>query len=178
MTRLLGLAMAAAMCTIAVACAIVPVLRESGASTPSVVSRGCEHVSRHQYEVCYAYIANDSLLARVPYYQVGRKPVLGALALTRLESRYYGQARRFLIEQTKRWPRRVDVSVPAIRIVGPVTVSANLGTATITTVETWLVRAEPRAGGPSGRVFFPENHPPHHTWPAPTPPLPSPPPPS
>ena len=164
MTRLLGLAMAAAMCTIAVACASVPVLPESGSSTPSVVSRGCEHVSRHQYEVCYAYIVNDSLLARVPYYQVGRQPVLGPLALTRLESRYYGQARRFLIEQTKRWPRRVDVSVPAIRIVGPVTVSANLGTATITTVETWLVRAEPRAGGPSGRVLFAETDVRHTIW--------------
>jgi hypothetical protein len=115
MTRLLGLAMAAVMCTIAAACASVPVLPESGSSTPSVGSRGCEHVSRHQYEVCYAYVVNDSLPARVPYYQVGRQPVLGPLALTRLESRYYGQARRFLIEQTKRWPRRVDVSVPAIR---------------------------------------------------------------
>src|SRR5258708_13180443 len=100
MTRLLGLAMAAAMCTIAVACASVPVLPESGSSTPSVVSRGCEHVSRHQYEVCYAYIANDSLLARVPYYQVGRQPVLGPLALTRLESRYYGQARRVPLHPT------------------------------------------------------------------------------
>src|SRR5258707_7927431 len=174
MTRLLGLAMAAAMCTIAVACASVPVLPESGSSTPSVVSRGCEHVSRHQYEVCYAYIANDSLLARVPYYQVGRQPVLGPLALTRLESRYYGQARRFLIEQTKRWPRRVDVSVPAIRIVGRVTVSANLGTATITTVETWLVRAEPRAGSPSGRVLFAETDVRHMILPRRAPPTPPP----
>jgi hypothetical protein len=164
MSRLLRLAMAAVGCTIAAACASVPVLPESGSSTPSVVSRGCEHVSRHQYEVCYAYIVNDSVLARVPYYQVGRQPVLGPLALTRLESRYYGQARRFLIEQTKRWPPHVDVSVPVIRIVGPLTVSANLGTATITTVETWLVRAEPAAGSTSGRVLFAETDARHTIW--------------
>jgi hypothetical protein len=156
MTRLLRPAMTAVACMIAAACTSVPVLPESGSGRPSVISRGCEHLSRHQYEVCYAYIVNDSLLARVPYYEVGRQPVLGPLALTRLESRYYGQARRFLIEQTKGWPRRVDVSVPSIRIVGPVTVSANLATATITTIETWLVRAEPRAGSPTGRVVFAE----------------------
>src|SRR5258708_14284670 len=119
MTRLLGLAMAAAMCTLAWACASVPVLPESGSSAPWVVSRGCEHVSRHQYEVCYAYIANDSLLARVPYYQVGRQPVLGPLALTRLESRYYGQARRFLLEQPKRSPPRARVSGPPPPLAGP-----------------------------------------------------------
>lgn len=164
MTKLLGLAMAAGMCAIAAACSSVPVLPESGSSTPSVVSRGCEHLSRHQYEVCYAYIVNDSLLARVPYYQVGRQPVLGPLAVTRLDSRYYGKARRLLIEQTKGWPRRVDVSVPAIRIVGPVTVSANLATATITTLETWLVRAEPSAGRPSGRVLFAETDARHTIW--------------
>jgi hypothetical protein len=56
MTRLLGLAMAAGVCAIAATCASVPVLPQSGSSTPSVVSRGCEHLSRHQYEVCYAYI--------------------------------------------------------------------------------------------------------------------------
>jgi len=164
MTRLLRPAMAAIVCAIAAACASVPVLPEPGSSTPSVVSRGCEHLSRHQYEVCYAYIVNDSLLARVPYYQVGRQPVLGPLALTRLESRYYGQARRFLIEQTKHWPRRVDVAVPDIRIVGAVTVSANLGTATITTVETWMVRAEPSAGSPSGRVLFAQTDARHTIW--------------
>jgi hypothetical protein len=149
---------------IAAACTSIPVLPESGSGTPSVISRGCEHFSRHQYEVCYAYIVNDSLLARVPYYEVGRQPVLGPPALTRLESRYYGQARRFLIAQTKGWPRHVDVSVPSIRIVGPVTVSANLATATITTVETWLVRAEPRAGSPSGRVLFAETGARHTIW--------------
>jgi len=114
-------------------------------------------VSRHQYEVCYAYVVNDSLLARVPYYEVGRQPVLGPAALTRLKSRYYGAARRFIIDQTKSWPRHVDVSTPSIRIVGAVSVSANLATATMHVIETWLVRAEPHGSKP-GRVLFAETN--------------------
>jgi len=140
------------------ACSSSPVLSVPGSNTSLSVSRGCEHLSRHQYEVCYAYLVNDSLLARVPYYEVGRQPALGPLALTRLKSRYYGAAGRFIIGQTKGWPRQVDVSVPSIRIVGTVTVSANLATATINTIETWLVRAEPKAGSKFGRVLFAETN--------------------
>jgi hypothetical protein len=158
MSRLLRLAVAGAACMIAAGCSSGPVLPVPGSDASSLVSRGCEHFSRHQYEVCYAYLVNDSLLARVPYYQVGRQPVLGPLALVRLKSRYYGAARRFIIDQTKGWPRQVDVAVPGIRIVGPVRVSANLATATITTIETWLVRAEPPAGSKSGRVLFAETN--------------------
>jgi hypothetical protein len=143
---------------IAAACSSSPVLPAPGSDTPSLVSRGCEHLSRHQYEVCYAYLVNDSLLARVPYYKEGRQPALGPPALTRLKSRYYGAARRFIIDQTKGWPRQVDVSVPNIRIVGPVQVSANLATATIHTIETWRVRAKPQAGSKSGRVLFAETN--------------------
>ena len=58
------------------------------------------------------------------------------------------------MDQTKGWPRQVDVSAPSIRIVGPVRVSANLATATITTIETWLVGAEPHPGSKSGQVLF------------------------
>ena len=120
-----------------------------------MVSRSCGQLAQDQFEVCYAYVVDDSLLARVPYYEVGRQPVLGWLALTRFESRYYGAARRLIIAQTKDWPRQVEVSAPSIEIVGPVRVSANLATATITTIETWLVRAEPTAGK-SGRVLLAE----------------------
>jgi hypothetical protein len=141
---------------IAAACSSGLALSAPGTDSSSPVSRGCDHFSRHQYEVCYAYLVNDSLLARVPYYELGREPVSRPLVLTRLKSRYYGEAQRFIIGQTKGWPRQVDVSVPVIRIVGAVRVSANLATATITTIETWLVRAEPRAGTTSGRVLFAE----------------------
>ena len=158
MKELLRPAVITVACLTAVACSSGPVLPAPGPDATSPVSRGCEHLSRHQYEVCYAYLVNDSLLARVPYYQVGRQPVLGPLALTRLKSRYYGPARRFIIGQTKGWPRHVDVSVPRIRIVGPVRVSANLATATITTIETWRVLAEPPAGSKPGRVLFAETN--------------------
>jgi len=150
---------------LAVACTSIP--RPSGSQSASpafAASEGCEQLSRHQYEICYAYIVNDSLLARVPFYQLSRRPTLRQLVLTRLESRYYGQARHFLVDQTKGWPRDVDVSVPSIRIVGPVRVSANLATATITTTESWLVRAEPGPGSPSGRVLFAEANARHTIW--------------
>ena len=143
---------------IGAACGSIPGPAAPGSESTPPVSQGCAHFSRHQYEVCYAYLVKDSLLARVPYYEVGRQPLLARAALTRFESRYYGPARRFIIDQTKGWPSHVDVSVPIIRIVGAVRVSANLASATITTVETWLVRAEQRPGHRSGRVLFAETN--------------------
>jgi len=90
--------------------------------------------------------------------RVGAAPdSLQSAALTRLDSRYYGPARRFLIRQTRHLPRQVDFSVPIISIVGAVRVSAHLRTATIHTIETWLVRAEPRGGRP-GRVLLAERN--------------------
>ncbi|HEV2375801.1 MAG TPA: hypothetical protein VGS19_27000 [Streptosporangiaceae bacterium] len=159
--RFLRLAVIIAACLVSGACSASQALPAPGPSASPLVSHGCEHFSRHQYEVCFAYLVNDSLLARVPYYQVGRQPGLGPLALTRLKSRYYGSARRSLIDQAKGWPLQADVSLPSIRIVGPVSVSAKLATATLHTVETWLVRAESRAGKP-GRVLFAETNA-HHT---------------
>jgi hypothetical protein len=150
-------------CLTAAACSGSRALPGPDRDAVSLVSRGCAHISRHQYEVCYAYLVNDSLLARVPYYELGRVPSFRQPALTRLDSRYYGSARPFLIRQARHWPRRVDVSVPIIRIVGAVRVSAHLRTATIHTIETWLVRAEPRAGRP-GRVLFAERNAHHTIW--------------
>ena len=130
---------------------------DSAGSGPLVaVSRGCAHLARHQYEVCYAYIVNDTYLARVPYYEFGRQPSLRAADLTRFASRYYNPARRSIERQARGWPRRVDVSAPRIKIVGPVSVSANLATAKLHTVETWRVRSE------SGRLLFAETND-HHT---------------
>lgn len=156
-TLLRGLVIAV-MCLTAVACTNALVLPGPDRDSVSSVSRGCAHFSRHQYEVCYAYLINDSLLGRVPFYEAGREPALRRPALTRLKSRYYGPARRFLIRQVRHWPRRVDVAVPVIRIVGAVRVSAHLRTAIIHTIETWMVRAEPRAGGRAGRVLFAERN--------------------
>src|SRR5262245_24783188 len=114
---------------------------------PVSVSRGCAHLQRHQYEVCYAYVVNDTFLARVPYSAFGPDPTVRPSALTRLKSRFYGPARWSIIRQARGWPRHVDVSAPQIRIIGRVAVSANLATATLHTVETWLVRAESGPGG-------------------------------
>ncbi len=158
MNRSLRPVVAGVACWVIAACSGGAIAPAPGSDASSLVSRGCAHVSRHQYEVCYAYVVNDSLLARVPYYKVGRQPQLGPAALTRLESRFYGQARRFIVDQTKGWPRQVDIPVPSIRIVGPVTVSPDLATATIHTIETWLVRAAPPAGGRTGRVLFAETN--------------------
>jgi hypothetical protein len=154
-TRLLGAVVAAVACVITAACTSVPVAPKAESDASPAVSHGCGHLARDQFEVCYAYVVDDSLLARVPYYELGRQPLLGVLALARLDSRYYGAARRLIIAQTRGWPSKVDVSVPIIEIVGPVKVSANLATATITTIETWLVRAETAAGKP-GPVLFAE----------------------
>lgn len=148
----------AVVCLSAVACTDSRALPGPDRNSVSLVSRGCAHFSRHQYEVCYAYLVNDSLLGRVPFYEAGREPALRRPALTRLKSRFYGPARRFLIRQVRHWPRHVDVTVPIIRIVGPVRVSAHLRTAIIHTVETWLVRAKPRASGRAGRVLFAERN--------------------
>jgi hypothetical protein len=167
MARLLGPVVVAVACLIAAACTSVPVAPKPGPGASRgaspVVSHGCGQFTRDQFEVCYAYVVDDSLLARVPYYQLGRQPVLGSLALTRFESRYYGAARSLIIAQARGWPRQVDVSVPSIGIVGPVRVSANLATATITTIETWLVRAE-SASGSTGRVLFAETDARHTIW--------------
>jgi len=161
MKRLGGVVFAAGFVLVA-GCSSIPAAQAPGSSQGPAVSRGCEHYNRHQYEVCYAYVVNDTLLARVPFYKFGRDPLLGPAALTRIESRFYGAARRFIISQTKGWPQHVDVSAPVIRIVGPVPVSANLATATIRTIETWLVRTEPGASGKAGRVLFAETNV-HHT---------------
>lgn len=153
MRRLTRMVWLAALCLGLQSCASLG----TGSGAPPVsVSRGCAHFQRHQYEVCYAYVVNDTFLARVPYYKAGRDPTLGPPALTRLKSRFYGSARRSIIRQAKGWPRHVEVSAPRIRIIGRVVVSANLATATLHTVETWLVRAAAGPGGRPGKVLFAE----------------------
>ncbi len=162
MRRLALMAGLASACMFVSACASSPGTQASGSGPPVSVSDGCARFQRHQYEVCYAYVVNDTWLARVPYYKFGRDPVLGPPALTRLESRFYGRAQRLVTGQARDWPQHVDVSVPRIRVVGQVAVSANLATATLHTIETWLVRAEPGSTGKPGRVLFAETSM-HHT---------------
>jgi hypothetical protein len=56
MMRLLRPAVITAACVIAAACSSLPVLPMPGSDSAPLVSQGCEHFSRHQYEVCYAYL--------------------------------------------------------------------------------------------------------------------------
>lgn len=154
MIRRILMTAAAAACLGLASCTNLGGHSESG---PLVaVSRGCAHLARHQYEVCYAYIVNDTYLARVPFYDFGRDRASRAADLTRFASRFYNPARRSIERQVRGWPRHVDVQPPRIRIIGRVAVSANLATATLHTVETWRVRSE------SGRVLFAEKND-HHT---------------
>jgi hypothetical protein len=118
----------------------------------------CLHISRHQYEVCVAYVANASYLARLPFYKFGRSSNadLARISRQRLESRYSGAARAQIEQQTATWPppSELDVYLPSIHI-DSVAVAADLSTATLTTHETWLVRTE------RGTTLFSERDAPH-----------------
>jgi hypothetical protein len=129
----------------------------------------CARFSQHEYEVCFAYLVNDTLLARVPFYQGSRSQApgyyhailegcvgqtLGEAAKCRLWSRYYDPARAALEQQVAGWPGDVDVDFPRVSIVA---VQSDLGTNTaiIQTQETWRVTAA------DGTVLFAENNQPH-----------------
>jgi len=132
-----------------------------GGSGPSAVdaarasAKVCLHVDRHQYEVCTAYVANASYLARLPFYKFGRGSDASVARTFKehLESRYTGAARSRLERQTASWPgpTHLDVFLPTIRI-DSITVAADLSTARLTTHETWLVRTE------SGQTLFSERN--------------------
>jgi hypothetical protein len=121
-------------------------------------THSCLQVTRHQYEVCVAYVANASYLARLPFYKFGRSPNadLAHTSRQRLESRYTGAARAQIERQTSTWPAsgQVDVFLPSIHI-DAVRVAADLSTATLTTHETWLVRTQ------GGATLFSERNAPH-----------------
>jgi hypothetical protein len=130
-----------------------------GGSGPSAVeaaraaAKVCLHADRHQYEVCAAYVANASYLARLPYYKFGHSADadLARTFRERLESRYTAAARSMIERQAAGWPgpSELDVFLPTIRI-DSVQVAADLSAARLTTHETWLVRTE------SGHVLFEE----------------------
>ena len=124
--------------------------QSSATGSQTEVSQDCAKFDRHQYEVCFAYVVNNTLLARVPFYKLGRNPDLGPAAKQRFESRYYGTAQRQIEAQAAAWPVKVEVKAPEISIVGGPHVTADLSSATISTVESWLVTTR------SGRVLFKE----------------------
>ena len=125
------------------------------ASRSAPAERVCLNVPSRHLEVCTAYVANASLAARYPYYQLGHSTnhTLASAALDRLGSRYTGTAYRSLVQQTAGWPASVQVSIPEIHI-DSVTVAADDNTAVLHTRETWRVAT-------GERVLFAENNQPH-----------------
>ncbi len=121
-------------------------------------THSCLHISRHQYEVCVAYVANASYLARLPFYKFGHSTNadLARTSKQHLESRYTGTPRAQIERQAGTWPPpdQLDVYLPSIHI-DSVAVAADLSTATLTTHETWLVRSE------RGTTLFSERNAPH-----------------
>lgn len=165
---LLALALAAAGCASAQPATSPPTTATKGPPTPPstvggngpsavaaarVSAKACLHTDRHQYEVCTAYVANASYLARLPYYKFGHSADadLARTFRERLESRYTGTARAMIERQTAGWPgpSELDVFLPTIQI-DSVSVSADLSHAALTTHESWLVRTE------SGKALFEE----------------------
>jgi len=141
-----------------------PVVNSSAAAQSA-----CSQSAQHEYEVCFAYLFNDTLAARVPLYQDSRSLApgyynnvrescagynLGQAATCRLLSRYYGAASAFLENQAKTWPAQVEVSWPQISI-DQVTSNLSTNTATISDHETWLVKTE------AGQILFAETNQPH-----------------
>ncbi len=138
-----------------------PTLGPTGPSAKDATrtaTHSCLHISRHQYEVCVAYVANASYLARLPFYKFGHTTNAGVARTSKqhLESRYTGAARAQIERQTANWPPpdQLDVYLPSIHI-DSVTVAADLSTATLATHETWLVRTE------RGTTLFSERNAPH-----------------
>jgi hypothetical protein len=136
--------------------------------SPASAGDVCAATAQDQYEICFAYVFNATLLARVPFYLSSRSAApgfydafqegcdghnLGQAAKCRLWSRYYRAARPALEQQVAGWPSDVHVDYPHIRIVS-VKADLTTGTATILTRETWRVTA-------GGKVLLAETNQPH-----------------
>lgn len=121
----------------------------SGTAKPD---NSCLTVAPRHLEVCTAYVANATVAARYPYYQIRHADtVVGRAAVSRLRSRYTGAAYQFLVRQTASWPADVRVRLPSIHI-DSLSVSADENTAVLHTHETWRVETD------SGRALFAENN--------------------
>lgn len=122
----------------------------TGGAVPRGGIAACSNVLDRKLEVCVAYVANATLAARVPFYELGRSsdPARVRLARYRLESRYVDGARRRLELQVSRWPvGPLVVGLPRLSILS---VGISGDRATLVTRETWHVQAA------NGRVLFAE----------------------
>jgi hypothetical protein len=138
------LAVAAAVLAVALA-AVQAAQTRSGGTTSA-----CAHYTGHVYEVCFAYIFNDSSLALRNYYRLVHSPDRQKAQDARedLLYRFRGDAMRQIVRRAGKWPAGVnDVSIPKITIVSA---KASLASnrALLATRESWQVTAA------NGRVLF------------------------
>lgn len=100
----------------------------------------------HEYEVCTAYIANSSELARQGFYQFGNNNVtwLSDAAKHHFETRYWDQARQNIEQAVVSWPKTNDFGGNDVSSSITLTsLSSNLKTdrAVLQTQESWKVTA-------------------------------------
>ncbi len=116
----------------------------------------CAKLADQEARICYAYIVNASLGARLSFYKFGSSsnPTVAQEAKERLQKRYDKDARRLVEGQARSFPEDVNVDAPSVRIES---VKADLArdTATLRTVESWLVKDK------TGKVLFEEKDQPH-----------------
>lgn len=123
-------------------------------STGPERAKECLHVNQHVYEVCYAYVVNDSAGALWWYYKYAHSPnpARALAARNRLESRYTGQARRLVEGRVAaKWPKKseTEVALPRITIVSVVSDLVN-NQAILVTSETWRVTNK------AGKIIYSE----------------------
>jgi hypothetical protein len=122
----------------------------------AALGNSCAHIDKHQFEICYAYVVNNTYLARLPFYKFGRSG--SDFFADKLKARYQNPALGEIAQQAKGWPGAVgiDVYFPTVRIDELTIVksgSGELTSAKLYTHESWLVRSEN-----GGRVWFSENN--------------------
>lgn len=130
---------------VGVVLAVVFVGAEVARAAPAAsTADACLKYEDQTYRACVAYTVNASLVSLVPYYKFGRSSneSRANLALSRLRSRYVGNARQLLTRRVSAWPvGEYEVSPPRISVLSA-RVNQRNGTAILVTRETWLVRTK------------------------------------
>lgn len=139
------------------AVALLPALLLAGAATGATgnLDRSgkiseCLQWEGQLYRVCYAYVVNASLGARLPFYKQGSSgsEARARLARFRFESRYDGKARMTIENEVDSWRSGpVDVSLPKIEIID-VNHKEGSRLATLVTRERWVVKT------PEGKLLY------------------------
>lgn len=104
-------------------------------------ARSCDAYTYRHYEACHAYVIDASLEARLPFEIFGRSSsaAWSGFVARQLQTRYRGQALRYLRHQSAAWPTVLaKAAVPTIS-VNSIRLNDAQDQATLTTHETWRV---------------------------------------